>query len=449
MNIKKLLFVPLAALVVSSGAGLNQVQAHEHDHEEMPTVETEAVELRATLDYLLSEHAFLAAEAMKKGADGADDFDYVVGALDENTAELSETIASVYGEEAGMQFEEMWNDHIGYFVNYVTSTVEGDEAGQEEALNQLSEYRDDFSMFLETATEERLEAESLAEGLQMHVNQLIGAFDAYVMGDYETAYAYEREAIGHMYMISKGLSTAIADQFPEEFNHTDPATPAADLRSDLNYLFSEHAGLAVIAMQNGIDGADDFEASAGALDNNTADLTSAVSSIYGEEAGMQFEQLWAEHIGYFVDYVYATAEEDAAAQEEALNNLEMYKEEFAAFMETATDGNLPAEALEENLEMHVNQLISGFEAYTDGDYQMAYDQTREAYHHMFMTSQALSGAIVTQMPDAFMSEMPEEMPNTAMAPPAENNSALLITIVAGMMLLSAVIIAAKVRKERY
>lgn len=446
MDVKKLVLVPMAAIVLSTSVGF--IQADE-THDQMPTVETEAVELRGTLDHLLSEHAFLAAEAMRKGADGAEDFDNIVAALDQNTTELSAAIGSVYGEEAGMQFKEMWSSHIGYFVDYVNGTAEGDEAVKEEALNQLSQYREDFSMFLETATEERVEAEALAEGLQMHVDQLIGAFDAYVMGDYETAYAYEREAIHHMYMVSKGLSSAIVDQFPEEFNHTEAVTPAADLRSDLNYLFSEHAGLAAIAMQNGIDGSEDFEASAAALNNNTKDLTTAVTGVYGEEAGMQFEMMWTEHIGYFVDYVTATAEEDMAAQEEALNNLEMYKEEFSMFMDTATEGNLPSEALAEGLQMHVEQLVGAFDAYSTGDYQVAYEQTREAYHHMFMTSKGLSGAIVTQMPDQFMMEMPAEMPNTAMAPPAENNSiTLLISIVAGMALLSAVIIAARVKKER-
>ncbi|AKG73512.1 hypothetical protein [Salinicoccus halodurans] len=69
--------------------------------------------------------------------------------------------------------------------------------------------------------------------------------------------------------------------------------------------------------------------------------------------------------------------------------------------------------------MHVEQLIGAFDAYAEGDYETAYDQTREAYHHMFMTDKGLSGAIVTQMPDRFMSEMPEEMPNTSLAPPIE------------------------------
>lgn len=418
MDFKKLAVVPMAALLVFSTAGNVQVQAHEGE-EHAPTVETEAADLRATLDHLLSEHAFLAVETMRKGADGAEDFEQSAAALDQNTQELSETIGSVYGEEAGQQFEEMWSAHIGYFVDYVNGTAEGDEAMKEEALNQLSQYREDFSMFLETATEERVDAEGLAEGLQMHVDQLIGAFDAYVMEDYETAYMYEREAIGHMYMVSKGLSTAIADQFPDKFNNTDPATPAADLRSDLNNLFSEHAGLAAMVMQNGIDGSADFEASVASLEANTEDLSAAVTSVYGEEAGQQFKMMWSEHIGYFVDYVNATAEEDMDAKEEAMNNLMTYKEDFSKFMETATEGNLPADALAEGLQMHVEQLIGAFDAYAEGDYETAYDQTREAYHHMFMTAKGLSGAIVTQMPDQFMSEMPEEMPNTSLAPPIE------------------------------
>ncbi|WP_020008191.1 hypothetical protein [Salinicoccus albus] len=419
MDVKKALFVPVAALLVFSNAGMAQANEADQGEEHMPTVDTEAADLRATLDHQLSEHAFLAVETMRKGADGAEDFDQSAAALDQNTAELAETITSVYGEEAGQQFETMWSEHIGYFVDYVNATAEEDASGKEEALNQLAQYREDFSMFLENATEERVEAEGLAEGLQMHVDQLIGAFDAYVMGDYEKAYEYEREAINHMYMVSKGLSTAIADQFPDQYNHTDPATPAADLRSELNYLFSEHAGLAAVAMQNGIDGSEDFEASTEALNHNTEDLAAAVTSVYGEEAGQQFKTMWSEHIGYFVDYVNATAQDDENAKQEALDNLMMYRDNFSEFMDTATEGNLPSEDLSEGLQMHVDQLIGAFDAYAEGDYQTAYDQTREAYHHMFMTGKGLSGAIVMQMPDQFKSEMPEEMPDTSMAPPVK------------------------------
>ncbi|WP_308437233.1 hypothetical protein [Virgibacillus salexigens] len=230
MNWKKTLVIaPLSAtLLFSSSVGV--VSAEETT--DKPTVETAAVDLRADLGHLLSEHAFLAIEAMRNGAAQSEDFDASVSALESNTEDLTAAIASVYGDDAGESFQTMWSDHIGYFVDYVKATGEQDEEAKQAALDELSQYKEDFSKFLEEATGERLEAGSLAEGLQMHVNQLIGAFDSYVQKNYQTAYEHEREAIGHMHMVAKGLSSAITDQFPEDFNNTKAVTPAGDLRAD-------------------------------------------------------------------------------------------------------------------------------------------------------------------------------------------------------------------------
>jgi hypothetical protein len=62
-----------------------------------------------------------------------------------------------------------------------------------------------------------LDASALADGLQIHVNQLIGAFDSYVDGDYAAAYNYARDAYAHMFMTAEALTGAIAKQFPERF----------------------------------------------------------------------------------------------------------------------------------------------------------------------------------------------------------------------------------------
>jgi molecular chaperone GrpE (heat shock protein) len=411
MNFKKAaIAVPLSlSLLLPVAAG--SVSAHDHAK---PTVSDSAVDLRATLDQLLSEHVYLAVETMRKGVDGAKDFEQSAAALQGNTEDLSAAISSVYGDEAGAKFKDMWSAHIGYFVDYVKGTASKDEAAKKAALDELAQYKQDFSSFLSTATEERLEADALAEGLQMHVDQLVGAFNAYVEGDYEKAYEYEREAIHHMYMVSKGLSNAIVMQFPEKFENHQAVTPAADLRSDLNYLLSEHAGLAVTAMQNGIDGSKDFEASAAALSANTDDLSAAIASVYGDEAGEQFKQMWAAHIGHFVDYVKATGANDEAGKKAALAALAQYKVEFSKFLETATDGRLPADALAEGLQMHVDQLIKAFDTYTAEDYAGTYPAVREAYGHMFGTSKGLSGAIVDQFPEKFKAEMPSEMPKTGL-----------------------------------
>lgn len=434
MNWKKALVVaPMsAALLFSANGGLVNAETMEK-----PTVDTAAVDLRANLGHLLSEHGYLAIETMRNGAAGTKDFEESAAALKANTKDLSAAIASVYGEEAGQAFKKMWSEHIGYFVDYVKATGAGDEEAKQAALDELSQYRKDFSEFLATATDGRLEAEALAEGLQQHVGQLIAAFDSYVAGDYVKAYEQERKAMHHLHMVAKGLSTAIVDQFPDKFNHTLAVTPAADLRASLNYLLSEHVGIAISAMQNGITQAPEFEASAKVLSQNTDDLAAAIASVYGEEAGQAFDKMWSEHIGYFVDYVKATAAKDEAAKQEALDNLKMYKEDFSAFIEKATEGKVSAEKLAEGLQMHVNQLIGSFESYAAGDYTEAYSGAREAYGHMYGTAKLLSSGIVSQFPDKFATDMPSEMPKTGFAPAEDNNMMMLWILGASAFALAA------------
>ncbi|RKL67138.1 copper amine oxidase [Salipaludibacillus neizhouensis] len=429
MNWKRSLAVlPLgAALLIPA----NSVFGHGHDEESdmeeghgeyEVRVSTPAADLRATLDQYLSEHAFLAVLTMQKGIEGAEDFEATAGALSNNTDDLTGAIASVYGDEAGEMFRGMWEDHIGYFVDYVTATAEEDEAGREAALAELDNYRVDFSEFLESATEERLEAGALAEGLQMHVDQLVWAFDNYNAGEFGTAYDNVSEAMEHMFGVGKGLSTAIVDQFDEDFEGSHPDTPAADLRADLNFLFSEHAALAVVTMQKGIDGAEDFESIAGSLNENTEELSAAIASVYGEEAGEAFNEQWSEHIGYFVDYVTATAEDDEMGKEEALENLDGYRATFSEFLETATEERLDATELADGLQMHVNQLVGAFDSYVEGDYETTYENVREAYGHMYGVGEGVSGAIVDQFPEKFESGMPSEMPKTGLGGMSDSNS---------------------------
>ncbi len=438
------MLVPTAALADSHGS---------HSTESAQTSEiatdTKAAELRIQLDTVLTEHAFLAVEAMRKGADGAPDFEQASAALLANSDDLTAAVSSVYGEEGGAAFQEIWNSHIGYFVDYVTATGAGDQAAKEEALAALEEYKVEQSKFFETATDGRLPAAAVQEGLDMHVDQLIKAFDAYVAEDFETAYSLEREAIHHMSMFAETLAIAIADQFPELVDGTNPDTPAIDLRAQLNYTFTEHAGLAVMAMQDGADGAASFDQAAGALLANADDLSAAVASVYGEEAGAQFAEIWGSHIGYFVDYVKATGAGDAEAQEQAKANLDEYIVEQAALLEAATEGRIPAEALEEGLTVHVAQLLASFDSYVAGDYDAAYASMREAYAHMTMPAAGLSAAITDQFPAQFGgAEMPDKMPATGFGGAEGAGTIPYLWIFAGLMLAAlTTTLAFRARKQ--
>ncbi|ART75377.1 copper amine oxidase [Sutcliffiella horikoshii] len=439
MNWKKaMVAVPLSVGLLVPTFQVASAHDGEHHHPHA-SVSTPASDLRASLDALLSEHAFLAVVAMQKGIDGAEDFEQAAGALNANTNDLSAAVASVYGEEGGAAFKEIWSSHIGYFVDYVTATAEENEEGRQQALAELDEYTAEQAAFLDTATESRLKASELEAGLKMHVEQLVWAFDNYVAGDFDKAYDNVRHAIEHMYEPGKGLSWAITDQFPEKFENTSVDTPAADLRADLNHLFAEHAALAVLAMQKGIDGAGDFENAAGALNENTADLSVAVGSVYGEEGGAAFEEIWSSHIGYFVDYVVATGEENEEGREVAIAELEEYKVEQAAFLDTATEGRLKAADLEEGLQMHIDELLLAFNSYNEANYETTYNTIRESYAHMFGVGEMMSGAIVDQFPENFEKDMPTDMPAAGMGGAADNGmNAAIAWTVAG--LISAIVL---------
>lgn len=438
------MLVPTAALADSHGS---------HSSESAQTAEiatdTAAAELRIQLDTVLTEHAFLAVEAMRKGVDGADDFENASNALLANSDDLTAAVSSVYGEEGGAAFQEIWNSHIGYFVDYVTATAADDQGAKDAALEELEKYKVKQSEFFDSATEGRLPAAAVQEGLDMHVDQLITAFDAYATGDFETAYTLEREAIQHMSMFAESLSIAIADQFPELVDGTNPDTPAIDLRAQLNYTFTEHAGLAVMAMQDGADGAESFDQAAGALLANADDLTAAVASVYGEEAGAQFGEIWGSHIGYFVDYVTATGAGDADGQAAAKADLDEYIVEQAALLEAATEGRIPAEALEEGLTTHVSQLLGSFDAYVAGDYETAYSEMRSAYAHMTMPAAGLSAAITDQFPEQFGgAEMPDKMPATGLGGAEGARTIPYLWIFAGLMLAAlTTTMAVRARKQ--
>lgn len=360
-----------------------------------------APDLRVSLGQLLGEHALLAVIAMQKGYDGAADFADAAAALGKNTDDLSAAIASVYGQAAGEAFKPIWSSHIGYFVDYVKATAAKDEAGRQQAIAELEEYRMKQAEFFHSANPAYFETAAIASGLKMHINHLLEAFDSYVNKDYTNAYLDLRTAYGHMFMTADTLAAGIEAQFPDQFPAGTVKSPGIDLRAGLGQLLGEHAGLAVLAMQKGIDGAPDFTAAAGALNSNTADLSAAIASVYGTEAGAAFKTLWSSHIGYFVDYVKATGAKNESGRQQAVARLDDYRMKQAEFFHSANPANFDTAAIAAGLKVHIDHLLSAFDSYVNKDYAGAYAYERTAYAHMFATASGLTGGIVAQFPDKF------------------------------------------------
>ncbi|MCU6796236.1 copper amine oxidase N-terminal domain-containing protein [Paenibacillus sp. WQ 127069] len=363
----------------------------------MATVNTPAADLRAALDNLLSEHFVLAVTAMTKAYDGSPDAAAAYKALDQNALDMQPAIASLYGDAGGIEFERIFRAHNKYTDDVVKGLKANDPTAVKKAQDQIQGFVVEFAKFLATATDGKLPEQAAADVIRSHEKHVQDTFDSYVKGDYSGAYDTFRVGFNEMFAISKALATAITTQMPEKFANSKADTPAADLRSALNSLASEHFALSALEMPKQYEGSKDYSALIRAEAGNTVDFKAAVTSIYGVDGGIAFEKIWVgDHINAQSDIVIATKNGDTAALMAAKQRISKFVTEFGAFLGTATGENLPTKGAQEALRAHEDQVQLTFDQYVARNYDASYATFREGYKFMFGVGQALGGAIVTQ-----------------------------------------------------
>jgi hypothetical protein len=179
--------------------------------------------LRVTLDRLLAEHAFLAAEAMRAGLAEAPDFAAAAEAIGGNSTDLAAVVEAAYGAEAAGAFRDLWDAHIAGYVDFIEASREGDEAGRTAARSSVDTYANQLASFL-AAANPHLDAAALAQLFQMHADHLTGQVEAFAAEDYEETYALVRTGYRHMFDAGEALAQGIATQMPDKFP-SDAAAP--------------------------------------------------------------------------------------------------------------------------------------------------------------------------------------------------------------------------------
>ncbi len=203
------------------------------------------------------------------------------------------------------------------------------------------------------------------------------------------------------YLISNNKDDSATSTQTAQSMTPDPATKSAGLRVALNNLEASHVDLAAAATRAGFDGDASFQAAAGALGKNTDELSAAIASVYGEQAGAQFKEIWASHIGFFVDYTVAAKAGDKAGMDKAVQNLNGYVEAISTFLSGANP-NLPKDAVAQLVTEHVGLLKEAVDKYGAKDFAGSYDaQARARTQITTKIADTLAGAIVKQSPDKF------------------------------------------------
>ena len=361
-------------------------------------IDSDAANLRTDLDYLLGEHLILAAKATGAALDGrTEQFEAYGGLLNTNGTDLGGAIGSVYGPDAGDEWNRIWSAHNGFFVDYTTGVATADTALAEGAVENLTTvYVPEFSSFLAGAT--GLPEDAVAGLVTDHVLQTKAVVDAQAAGDWEAAYEAIRTAYAHMQMIGDALAPAIAEGNEIE---GEAINGAVDFRVALNQLLQEHLFLASFATDAALGARDDeFAAAGAALNTNGTDLGAAIGGLFGSDAEDEWNRIWSAHNGFFVDYTTGVATDDMAVQDQAVSDLtEVYVPEFSAFLAGAT--GLPEDALAELITEHVLTTKAIVDAQGAGDIAGAADADREAAMHMRMLGDPLAQAIVAASPDSF------------------------------------------------
>ena len=184
--------------------------------EDNPNSMTKAADLRVTLNQMMRQHIDLATVALVDAATDSPSSEASLAALDANSVELAGAVGSVYGDDAEESFLALWREHIGFFADYTTAKVGGDEAAMQEAKDNLEGYTDQAASFFADANP-NIDKDGFQEGLNTHVTQVVGIVDAYAAGNYEQAFETQEEAYNHIGMAADNLADAIVKQYPDKF----------------------------------------------------------------------------------------------------------------------------------------------------------------------------------------------------------------------------------------
>jgi len=170
----------------------------------------------------------------------------------------------------------------------------------------------------------------------------------------------------------------------------------ATLRSTVTDLLAKHVVL-VAALVHRVDVGDtSAPAAVAALTANTASLTAAIEQVYGSDAARAFEQLWAQHTQFFLDYAHAARAHDGGGKERAESELGDYQNDFANFVSTATAGGASLTAVTALLHGHVEDVTSYIDADVAGHDADAQRILTAAVAHMHVIAGAVAHAIALQ-----------------------------------------------------
>jgi hypothetical protein len=198
-----------------------------------------------------------------------------------------------------------------------------------------------------------------------------------------------------------GIAKASDDNSNNTKSSVSADTKAADLRSNLVTMGTEHMIYTDQAVDAALDGSPNADAAAKALYTNGTNIGAAVGSVYGKSAESTFNSVWKLHLDEFVKYAVAAKSGDSDGKQTALSTIDaQYTKPLAQYLAKANP-NLPEKTLETALRDHVNMTAKMIDEHVAGNYAAETSELDMANTHISGLFSTLANAIVKQYPDKF------------------------------------------------
>ena len=362
----------------------------------LPPGNVDAADLRSKMTALLQENVFLTAMATQAIATSADPAP-ALAAREANAKALQDAFTSIFGAGPGSQFGTLWRRHLQSFLDYAKAKVAGDTNGAATVKASFDPFLADLGTFFDTTTNGNIQQAASTTEVKPYVTAVLSAIDAQAAKK-ATQYDSIKKAADKTNDLANVLVVGFQKGKPGAFRG-DPTTGHAVLRSELTLVLEQHVYLAGLAIKAALSGGDATAASA-TLDANSANLANVFAAVYGDDARQQVLALWRKHIGFFVDYAKATAAKSSSSAGTARSNLDQYRADFGALLESLTKGRLTKSAVSSDLAVHVSTLSNAIDAIAANDpSQVAKLST--AAQHMDGTATTVADALADQFPTTF------------------------------------------------
>ncbi|MFI2859156.1 copper amine oxidase N-terminal domain-containing protein [Paenibacillus sp. JSM ZJ436] len=403
MKLKKVLGTCMAAVLLVPSMAMAAPAPSASVASVTPTIKTPAADLRMTFSELLAAHFEYQVMTTLKEYQNAEDADLAQDMLEANAEEMVKAVMSLYGAEGAKQFEEIFSsqyeDSAGLGMAVRNKNMNEEKRVKDE---MLQDFPSELGSFLSTATGGNLPAGTATQVLMAHEKDVQDVFYNYINGNYEEAYQAYDEGYKRMFIIGEALSSAIVKQMPEKFDHTKVDTPAADLRATFSQLLGAHFNYQVFTSLKQYQQAADAGVAADMLEANANEMVPAIQSLYGKAGADQFAKIFSSQYKDSTSIGEAIRSGNMNDIQEAQDNvLKDFPMELGGFLAAATENNLPAATATKVLMAHEQDVINVVNNFKNKQYAQAYQAFEEGHGRMFDIGAALSGAIVTQMPEKF------------------------------------------------